>query len=84
MPANDGLRFDDNDGRAPVRPDTRELRPEEPISTTQARTLHRTLQDGQLLPQRKVPDGQLCTRDEYGSDNEAVILPGRMVVSASP
>jgi len=54
MPANDGFRPDDDQGRSPIAPDFAQPSPEEPISGCQFRPLHRATQDAELVPKCKV------------------------------
>ena len=49
MPRDDGVRLDDDQRRSPVGPDATEPRPEESIGHGQPRSLHRALQDAQLV-----------------------------------
>ncbi len=53
MPADDSLGLDEDQGRPPAPPSTRQQDPEHPISGTQMR-LGRALQDSELLPQGDV------------------------------
>jgi hypothetical protein len=50
VPANDGFRLDDDQGRSPIAPDCAQPRPEEPIGGSQLRPLHRATQDAELVP----------------------------------
>jgi len=50
MPANDGFRPDDDQGRSPIAPDFAQPSPEEPIGGCQFRPPHRATQDAELVP----------------------------------
>ena len=54
MPANDGFRLDDDQGRSPIAPNFAEPSPEGLIGGRQFRPLHRTTKDGELVPEREV------------------------------
>ena len=54
MPANDGLRLDDDQGRSPIAPNFAQPSPEEPIGGCQFRPLHRATQDAELVPEREI------------------------------
>jgi hypothetical protein len=49
VPANNGFRFDDDQGRSPIAPDFAQPRPEESISGCQFRPLHRATQYAELV-----------------------------------
>jgi len=54
MPANDGFRLDNDQGRSPIAPDCAQPRPEEPIGGHQFRPLYRATQDAELVPKREI------------------------------
>ena len=54
MPAQDGLRLDDEQTRPPASPKTGKPYSEDPISPAEPRALHRALEDGYLLAERQV------------------------------
>ena len=54
VPANDGFRSDDHQGRSPVDPNLAQPRPEESIGGAQFRPLHRATQDAELVAERDV------------------------------
>ena len=100
VPTDDGFWFDDDDGGAPVGPDSREPCPEEPIPTTQTRTFYGAFQDCELLAERQVFDSKPGSGDKCCSNNDEervhhphsvspthrkeVILPGGGVEASSP
>ena len=49
VPGDDGLRFEDDERRAPGRPHVRQARPEESIKRGQFGALHRALQNAELM-----------------------------------
>jgi hypothetical protein len=53
VPADHGLRLNDDEGRAPAGPELGQPCPEESISGGQLRSLDRTLQDPELVVQSK-------------------------------
>lgn len=54
IPADDRVRLDDNQRRAPIRPQPREPNPKHAIPRPQLRPLGGATIDGQLLPQREI------------------------------
>ncbi len=58
MPAQDGLRLDDEEVRPPVSPEPGKPEPEDPVSPTEPRALHRALKEGYLLAERQVLGGE--------------------------
>jgi hypothetical protein len=50
VPANDGFRLDDDQGRSPIDPNFAQPRPEESIGCRQFRPLHRATQHTELVP----------------------------------
>jgi hypothetical protein len=54
VPIDDGLRLDDHQRRSPAGPETGKPCPEEAISSRQFRSLHRTLENAELVTQREV------------------------------
>jgi hypothetical protein len=51
MPADDRFRFDDDERRTPLRPDSREPNPEQSVNARQPRaTPMRTFKDMELMP----------------------------------
>ena len=54
VPANDGLRLDNDQGRSPFAPDCAQPRPEESICGRQFRPLYRATQDAELVPEGEI------------------------------
>ena len=54
VPANDRLRFDDQEHALPARPESGEPGPENAVASSKPRPLHRTPEHGQLLSERQV------------------------------
>ena len=54
VPANDGFRLDDDQGRSPIAPNFAQPRPSEPIGKSQLWPLHRATQDAELVPECEV------------------------------
>ena len=59
VPADDGSRFDENEGPAPTRPRPPEPDPEDSIAVLQAHRPLLSLQDHQLLSERQVLERQI-------------------------
>jgi hypothetical protein len=59
MPAEDGLRLDDEQTRPPVSPQAGKPTPEDPVSPMEPRALQRALEDGTLLAERQVLRSEL-------------------------
>ena len=53
MPRDDGGRLDDEECGSPIAPDATEPDPEEPIRRGQVGSLHRTLEDTELVSKRE-------------------------------
>jgi hypothetical protein len=70
MPPEDGLGLDDNWARPPASPQTGKPRPEDPISLTKPRALHRALEDGYLLAEGQVLRGQCRAALEQLSEED--------------
>ncbi len=58
MPAENGLRLDDEQTRPPASPPAGQPDPEDPISLVEPRAFHRALEDGYLLAERQVLRGE--------------------------
>ena len=58
MPPEDGLRLDDTQVRSPASPQAGKPDPEDPVSPTEPRALHRALEYGYLLAERQVLRGE--------------------------
>ena len=68
MPRDDGLRLDDEQGRPPIAPQSREPDPQDSVSVTEAQppTMARTLQDQKLMPESE----NLCL--QHGASKETI------------
>lgn len=64
MPAENGLRLDDQEGRPPLTPDFGKPDPEEAIAKAQLRSRMAALIDGQLLSESKILQSQTLTVSE--------------------
>jgi hypothetical protein len=64
MPAENGLRLDDQEGRTPLTPDFGKPDPEEAIAKAQLRSRMAALIDGQLLSESKILQSQTLTVSE--------------------
>jgi hypothetical protein len=72
MPRDDGLRLDDDERGSPLGPDATEPYPEESIEGGQPRSLHRALQDAELVTERQDLKLQGCAateREHQGGDH---------------
>ena len=88
MPAEDGLRPDQNEGRTPLVPDPRQAHPEDPVGTAQPGSGRLVAEDGKLLPEGEIFQSQLRPVPEEGaeeqeddSENGHRGLPGRKVAT---
>jgi hypothetical protein len=54
MLSDHGLGLDDDECGAPLSPHSAQPSPEEPVEWCQLRLLHRTMQNAELMPKRKV------------------------------
>ncbi len=59
VPADNGLWLHDDEGPSPVPPDPRQEDPEQAIGFRQSRSLGGTLQDGKLLSESQILEGQV-------------------------
>ncbi len=64
MPAHNRLGLDDHKAGLPVRPEPRQPDPQDPVTPTQTRSLHRALEDAELVAKSQVLGGQGCAREE--------------------
>jgi hypothetical protein len=62
MPADDGLRLDDDEGAGPVAPDTRQPYPERANPWRETRTRPFATEDGELLAQGEVLEREVTPR----------------------
>ncbi len=70
MPAEDGLRPDDDEGRAPPVPDPCQAHPECPLGMTQPGSYNLAAEDGELLPEGEILQSQLRTVPEEGAEEQ--------------
>jgi hypothetical protein len=64
MPADDGLRLTHDERRTPARPDVRQANPEESVASAQVWSWPLSAQDGQLLAEGQVFQGELAAWQE--------------------
>ena len=65
VPSDHGLGLDDDECGAPVSPHSAQPSPKEPVEWGQLRLLHRTMQNAELVPERKVFQLESGSRFEY-------------------
>jgi hypothetical protein len=70
VPADHGVRLDDDERRSPARPGTREPRPEQAIRPREARSSGQAREHHELLAQAEVLQGDVAPR-AYGAAQEA-------------
>ena len=81
VPADDRLRFHDDEDALPVSPDSAQQHPKPAVDLREPRPFHRTAEDGELLPKSDILESQLATslegRDESGNQrrNHAGMVP---------
>ena len=81
VPADDRLRFHDDEDALPVGPDSAQQHPEPAVDIREPRPFHRTVEDGELLPKSEILESQLATslkgRDESTNKqrNHAGMVP---------
>jgi hypothetical protein len=68
MPSNDGIRLNDDQGFLPAFPQSGKLDPEHSIRFSQAPVGVSPSEDGELLSQREVFEGQFASIPENGSE----------------
>jgi hypothetical protein len=74
VPADHGVRLDDDERGAPARPGTREPRAEQAVRGREARSPGRAREHSELLPQGEVLQGDVAPR-AYGAAQEAAGEP---------
>jgi DNA replication protein DnaC len=74
VPADHGVRLDDDERRSPARPGTREPRPEQAIRPREARSSGRAREHHELLAQDEVLQGDVAPR-AYGAAQETAGEP---------
>jgi hypothetical protein len=67
MPPHDGVRLDDEQDVSPSGPHARERDPEEAVPKGQVRARATALEDGELLAQGEVLEGQVGARPKHRS-----------------
>ena len=81
VPADDRLRFHDDEDALPVSPDSAQQHPKPAVDLREPRPFHGTAEDGELLPKSDILESQLATslegRDESGNQrrNHADMVP---------
>ena len=70
MPSEDGLRPDQDEGRAPLAPDPRENHPEGPLDLTQPGSYNLAAEDCELLTEGKIFQSQLRALPEEGAEEQ--------------
>ena len=65
VPSDHSLGLDDDECGAPFSPHSAQPSPEEPVEGCQLRLLHRTMQNAELVPERKVFQLESGSRFEY-------------------
>ena len=88
VPADHGVRFDDDKHVSPARPEPGEYEPEGAVTLAQARTARGAPQVGQLLAQGEVLQGEVGASAEGGpqgskqaqkqGDHRAIVHNGRL------
>ena len=77
VPADDRLRFHDDEDALPVSPDSAQQHPKPAVNLREPRPFHGTAEHGELLPKSDILKSQLATslegRDESGTNDE--IMP---------
>jgi len=69
MPSNDRIRLDDDQRPSPTLPHSGEPNPGQPIRFSQARVRVSPGENGKLLSQRQIFEGQLASIPEKGSES---------------
>ena len=81
VPANDRLRFHDDEDTLPVSPDSVQQHPKLAVDIREPWPFHRTVEDGEPLPKSDILESQLATslegRDESANkrQNHAGMVP---------
>ncbi len=70
MPAQNGLRPDQDEGRAPLVPDPRQVHPEGPVGTAQLGSGRLVAEDGKLLTEGEILQSQLRAVPEEGAEEQ--------------
>ena len=74
VPADDRLRFHNDEDALPVSPDPAQQHPKPAVDLREPRPFHRTAENGELLPKSDILKSQLATslesRDESGNQRQ--------------
>src|SRR5712692_6386903 len=70
VPSEDGLRPDQDNGRAPLLPDLRQAHPEGPVGPAKPGPRRLVAENGELLPEGEIFQSQLGTVPEEGTDEQ--------------
>ena len=77
MPADDGVRLDEDQRVPPVLEGSAQQDPQEPIAVRNLRSLARSLEDTELMPKRQVLREKAFAIDERESQHEENNRPAR-------
>ena len=87
VPADDRLRFHDDEDALPVSPDSAQQHPKPAVDLREPRPFHGTAEDGELLPKSDILESQLATslegRDESGNqrrNHAGMVLADRRLI----
>ena len=87
VPADDRLRFHDDEDALPVSPDSAQQHPKLAVGLREPRPFHGTAEDGELLPKSDILESQLATslegRDESGNqrrNHAGMVLADRRLI----
>ena len=90
VPADDRLRFHDDEDALPVSPDSAQQHPKHAVDIREPWPFHGTAEDGELLPKSDILESQLATSLEGGDEsgnqrrNQAKILAREQVTRRPP
>ena len=87
VPADDRLRFHDDEDALPVSPDSAQQHPKHAVDIREPWPFHGTAEDGELLPKSDILESQLATslegRDESGNqrrNHAGMVLADRRLI----
>ena len=87
VPADDRLRFHDDEDALPVSLDSAQQHPKPAVDIREPRPFHGTAEHGELLPKSDIPKSQLATslegRDESGNqrrNHAGMVLADRRLI----
>ena len=87
VPADDRLRFHDDEDALPVSPDSAQQHPKHAVDIREPRPFHGTAEDGELLAKSDILESQLATslegRDESGNqrrNHAGMVLADRRLI----